>query len=216
MHPSTSNESINSSTADYLFNDTEADECKFKQIVKAIQEIRKKTDPNGDNYADYDIFVTGHSLGGALSQLLAFALSGSELAKELPSPITAVSFASPQPGNLRYVKAFQRLEEEGRLRHIRVSNAGDHVCVQPAVPFFGYSQTGVNVHVSDGYKADVGYRNQRSAFSAFYSAISPVTALKMHGLPTYLERLVGNPDNKDIIDKSVEDFYEEYAGDFTD
>jgi hypothetical protein len=206
---------LHSGFANYLFNETTNDECKFKQVVKAIREIREKKDPNGDNFADYDIFVTGHSLGGALSQLLAFALSGSELSKDLPTPITAVTFASPQPGNLRYVRAFQKLEAAGKLRHIRVSNAGDHVCVQPAVPFYGYSQTGVNVHVSDGYKADVGYRNQRSAFSAFYSAISPFTALKMHGLPTYLERLVGNPDNKDIIDKSIEDFYDEYAGDFT-
>ena len=50
----------------YLFDakwTKEGDPSKFEQIIEVLKEIRTKTDANGDEYKDYDIFVTGHSLG---------------------------------------------------------------------------------------------------------------------------------------------------------
>lgn len=182
-------------TSDYVFNDEwtkEGDPSKFRQIVEVLKETRTKKDPNGDEfeYKDYNIFVTGHSLGGALMQLLSFGLAGSPLTKD----------------------DFNHWKKEGTLRHIRVSNDGDHVAVQPVIPpSMGYSQTGVNVHLFERKKADVGYRNQRSA----YSAIQFSNPLTMHLLPSHFSRLVENGNNDDLLKRSVEDFYEEYGGDFT-
>ena len=162
-----------------------------------------------DQFKDYEIFVTGHSLGGALSQLLSFGLAGSPLTEDLPKPITAITFASPLVGNHEWLKAYQKLEKEGKLRHIRVSNNGDHVCCQPAIPFMGYTQTGVNIHLFANKKADVGYRHTRSSYSAFEFS----GPLSMHSLTTYLDRLLGNEENLDFMDNTVEEFYEEFAGD---
>ena len=197
-----------------MFNDDwtkEGEPSKFEQIIEILKEIREKSDDNGDEYKDYDICVTGHSLGGALSQLLSYALAGSDLAKDLPKPITTVTFASPQCGDRNWVKAYQDLEKNDAVRHIRVSNSGDWVCVNPAIPLMGYSQTGVNVHLFNRDPADVGYRNQRSAFSAIQLS-NPAT---MHGLDTYFERLTGFEENLPLVDMKIEEYYRQHAGDYS-
>ena len=152
-----------------------------------------------------------YSLGGALTSLLAFHLAGSgKLQKELKnSPITAISFASPQVGNRGYNEAFQRLESNGYLRHVRVSNQGDLVPVNPSG--FGYTQTGVNLHVRDNKKMEVGYRNLKWSISQF--GLRP---LNNHSLNVHYRRLL-NDENKKILKKfeTFDDLYDEYAGDFT-
>ena len=88
---------------DYLFNDEwthDGQPSKFEQIVDILREIRTKKDPNGNGYKDYGIFVTGHSLGGALTQLLSFALAGSTITRdELPKPVIAITYGSPRVGS---------------------------------------------------------------------------------------------------------------------
>ena len=55
--------------------------------------------------------ATGHSLGGALTQLLAFVLAGSKEASFIPKPINAITFASPVLGKSGdFLKLFQELE----------------------------------------------------------------------------------------------------------
>jgi alpha-beta hydrolase superfamily lysophospholipase len=57
-------------------------------------------------YPDYNIYMTGHSLGGALSTLLAFKLAALEDAR-VNKPITCLTIASPRVGNLDLQRAFQ-------------------------------------------------------------------------------------------------------------
>ena len=66
-----------------------------------------KDSESGRDYSDYELYVTGHSLGGGLAQLTGFALAGSEKCTNIPSPITTISFASPTAGDEEYNKAFQ-------------------------------------------------------------------------------------------------------------
>lgn len=135
----------------------------FQQIVDIINEIRSKEDEkNGDRYSEYSIFVPGHSLGGALAQLLDFALAFYSTRDCLPKPITAITIASPQVGNRVWLTNFKQLEKEGSLRHIRISNDGDRFCVVPSV---GYFQTGVNIHLYSTKKASVEYYKQWSRWS---------------------------------------------------
>lgn len=196
--------------ANYLFNDTwtrDGQPSKFEQIVEILKEIRTKRDRNGYKYKDYDIFVTGHSLGGALSQLLSFALAGSTITRdEFPRAVTAITFGSPKVGNGVWLREYQYLENQGYLRHIRVSNQGDMVCVVPNIPF-GYTQTGVNIHLFPAKKAAVTYDNERSLVSSL-ACNSPGN---VHGLECYYERLIGNDRNRRIMKRSVEDFYRKYA-----
>ena len=153
-------------------------------------------------------------MGGSLAQLLSLAIAKSSLVKdaEVPTPITAVTFASPMVGNKEFLKEYQEQEKAGTLRHLRVSNSGDYIPTQMAFPFtfpfMGYCQTGVNIHVYENEKADVGYRNQRSYFStAEYNL-----PLSMHSIVTYKKRL-NKKMNQEILEKSVEDFYNDHAED---
>ena len=95
-------------SSEYIFGPTPSSPSRFEEIVKVIKEIYEFKDPkSGIDYSDYEFYVTGHSLGGGLAQLTAFALAGSEKSTFLPSPITAISFASPTAGDGEYNKAFQ-------------------------------------------------------------------------------------------------------------
>lgn len=90
---------------------------------------------------DYSVWVTGHSLGGALSSLCAL-----ELAVRIGSdfPTTKVyncSFASPRVGDTQWRDNFHA---QPNLYHIRVANSGDPVT---AVPSINYSHVGTWVIV---------------------------------------------------------------------
>jgi predicted lipase len=160
-----------------------------------------------EEYTEYDLYVTGHSLGGALAQLLAFILAGILEAKELPAKkVIAITYASPRVGNKKFQKAFKALEKEGKLRHIRVSNDGD---VVPVAPSLGYYQTGVNLHVKPKGKMKVGYRKDRNFFTQVR-----LSSASMHSLDYYHERIF-REENADIIRMNIEEIYENYA-DFND
>ena len=120
--------------------------------------------------------ICTHFVGGALTQMLTFALAGSKLAADLPKPIVAISYASPRVGDKGYLAKFKQLEKKGMLRHIRVSNEGDIVAVSPSAGFY---QTGLNLHVAPGKQVEIGYCKDRSIWSQLN-----VSALANHGLPT--------------------------------
>ena len=201
--------------SDYLFKrPTQRDKnTKYDQIIDVLEDVFQYSAP-GRDYSGYELYITGHSLGGALTQLLAFTLSGSKRAQAfLPSgkPVTAMSFASPHCGTGGYQKKFNEVEWEGKLRHIRVSNNGDAVPlgVHTIVPLAGYKQPGVNVHLHPDKKADIAYNKVQGKF------INPLTAMDMHMLPSHRSRLMREEDgglvNKDILTKSIEEIYSEYA-----
>lgn len=197
--------------ANYLFNTNRADNTsKFEEIATIIDEIRAYKKGDTTPYKDFKIFVTGHSLGGALAQLLSCALAGSNRTANYPTPINAITFASPQVGDSAWLDAYKNLEKDGKLRHIRIFNKEDHVGVQPAIPFMGYTQTGVGINLRNNKEAIVEYRNARSAWSAF-SATKP---WEMHSLDVYHERLLIR-QNREHLRQSIEELYEAHAGDYS-
>ncbi|KAJ0967439.1 hypothetical protein J5N97_024356 [Dioscorea zingiberensis] len=54
----------------------------------------------------WHIYVTGHSLGGALATLLALELSSSQMARSGLISITMYNFGSPRVGNKRFAKVY--------------------------------------------------------------------------------------------------------------
>ena len=88
-----------------------------------------------DNH-DYNIFISGHSLGGALCTLFGYLLSF-----EIPNHITIVSFASPRIGNSDWKHAFNH---KSNLTHFRVTNHRDIVT---AAPMFNYKHVGHCIRV---------------------------------------------------------------------
>jgi hypothetical protein len=88
-------------------------------------------------YEDYDIYCTGHSLGGALCTLFGYFLS-----KQIDKNIVVVSFASPRVGNSSFKRDF---DWQTNLTHYRVTNNRD---VVTAIPMVGYKHTGINLHLT--------------------------------------------------------------------
>lgn len=203
---------IHKGYADYLLEKPiMEDKPKIEQIINVLKEVYAfKDESNGRDYSDYELYVTGHSLGGALTQLCAFVLAGSEEASFIPKPINAISFASSVVGSSGYLEEFQNLEREGKLRHIRVSNENDVVAVQ----FPGYKQTGVNFHVKEGEKMEVAYLNPKTLRSQARMDSGPKHSLVGEG--SYESRLFvkdenGKFFNKEVLDKSIEQVYDDYV-----
>jgi len=107
---------------------------KFKVITNQLEEIMKDCE-------GFDIYVTGHSLGGSLATYYGFKLAEKG---EFPM-VNVVSFASPYVGTESFQEAFRELEREGKLRHIRVSNDNDCIPANPCVG--GFEHAGVNVQL---------------------------------------------------------------------
>lgn len=94
----------------------------------------------------YKLYVTGHSLGGALSSIAAFYLACDD---DVPKPVTCISFAAPRVGDEGFLKATNQLEREKRLRMLRVVNDNDSI---PVMPMIGYQHAGFQVRLYDDPK----------------------------------------------------------------
>jgi len=173
---------------------------------------------SGRDYSDYELVITGHSLGGSLSQLLSFILAGWKEAEFIPKPVKAVTYASPVVGDKHFFSAYQDLEKENKVRHIRVSNNSD---VVPGNPGMGikkpYKQTGVNIHLKENKKAEVKYENTKSILSQ--TSIDFRARHNVYGEEgkSYYERLYGKDTetgafiNDHVLSKTIEQLYEEHA-----
>ena len=91
----------------------------------------------------YKLYLTGHSLGAALSTIVAFYLA-CEDDTVIPKPVTCINFASPRVGNHAYLEASTKLESSGKLRFIRVVNDCDSLAM---LPMFYYSHAGFQVRL---------------------------------------------------------------------
>lgn len=120
--------SIHTGFHDYLlgtkFGDGE------KTIVSKCDEILSIVIKQLLKYPGFQLYITGHSLGGALSTLFSFYVAASDN-PNITKPVKCVSIASPKVGSMSFFKAYQALEREGKIRHLRVSNDKDLVTQVP-------------------------------------------------------------------------------------
>ena len=106
-------------------------DCMYDQITVELKDLLRHN-------SDYDIYVIGHSLGGALSTLYGY-----ELSREIPNKITVVSFASPRVGNTPFKIAF---DTQPNLIHYRITNKRDIVTAAPNINF---THVGINITLTD-------------------------------------------------------------------
>jgi len=173
---------------------------KMETIVKNLKEVLAEKQNDG-----FELFITGHSLGGALCQLLSFELASYSVKGEndsFPLPIRAITFA-PQLGNKEgFGQAYQALEKADRVRNLRVTNEGDVVLEGPFG--FGYTQTGVNVHVHENKPAIVGYNVVKNIVGQI-----SLNSVAMHLLGIYEARLFNFENKGNILKKTIDELYQE-------
>lgn len=93
--------------------------CVYQQFLDEFISIVGST--------NYDVYVTGHSLGAALASLFTFRLSCS-----LDRCINNITFASPKVGNYYWKKAF---DTNINIKNLRVMVSSDPI---PLTPFINY------------------------------------------------------------------------------
>ncbi len=78
---------------------------------------------------------------------MAFQLAG---VPEIPSPITVITFGALLIGDVRFQRAFQKYEDEKRIRCIGVMNDGDVIPLLPPQGYINaYCHIGTKVLLSD-------------------------------------------------------------------
>lgn len=94
-----------------------------KVIFQKINEIRE-TYPETANFS---LYVTGHSLGGALATLFGFYAALNHDVVTLYGPIRVYTFSAPASGDANFARAVRHLEHSGKLMIARIWNTGDPV-----------------------------------------------------------------------------------------
>ena len=113
---------------DYLFGEKDGKPSKYVEIMTHIEKLISEDVNRRENYK---LYVTGHSLGGALATLFGFYAAAK--VGTLPLPVTVVSVASPKVGNIAFARMFAVMESQGKLRHLRIANHRDPVTLAPSV-----------------------------------------------------------------------------------
>ena len=130
---------------DYLLKPKKDGKTKYEEVLNHVKSIFAESP---ERQQSYKLYVTGHSLGGALATLFSFYVasealtsgddneeeeddSGDDSIRFVPTPVTCVSVASPRVGEGSFQRAFRRLEECGMVRHLRIANDRDPVTIMP-------------------------------------------------------------------------------------
>lgn len=104
----------------YLFDNENIErEQRYKRILKDIEPLFEE---------GYSLYITGHSLGGALANMLSFQIAGAgEEAAFVPRPVNCITFAAPMSGTSGFRAAYEQMEQDKLLRSLRVNNREDLV-----------------------------------------------------------------------------------------
>lgn len=91
-----------------------------------------------EKYKEYDIFITGHSLGGGLSSLFGYLMSDI-----IDKNITVITYASPRVGNFEWCNDFNC---KNNLRQYRIVNKRDTVT---AIPYMYFYHVGNHIYIDE-------------------------------------------------------------------
>ncbi|KAH7291054.1 hypothetical protein KP509_30G074700 [Ceratopteris richardii] len=119
---------------------------------------------NPDDKCPWQVYVTGHSLGGALATLAALELSTTKMSSQQLINISMYNFGSPRVGNKKFADRYNEIVKDSW----RVVN---HLDIIPNVPrLMGYCHVATPIYltagdveaatvnmelISDGYNGDV-------------------------------------------------------------
>lgn len=140
----------------------------FTRIKEFVKKISEKN-------PDWEWFISGHSLGGALSTLAGYFFACYFPHKKW----TVISLASPRVGNEAFKRSFER---KNNLRHYRICNHRDIVT---SIPMWGYYHVGHNLH----YDASTSKWNDYGSFPEVTYALYRCWSPGDHSCMEYVKRL---------------------------
>ena len=169
---------------------------KYDEIADKVHEYGREL--GGE---DYQLEVTGHSLGGVLATLFGFYAS-TDARFNRHHRVEVRTFGSPIPGKVSFAAAFRHQEDAGRLSHARFVMARDPV---PQMRFLDkhYAHTGHRIELSTDKDAaprvsyvdlrELGtwknYVNQNSLTSFLLNLSAAHKLMLNHSVLTYDEAL---------------------------
>ncbi|XP_050372276.1 uncharacterized protein LOC126790166 isoform X2 [Argentina anserina] len=114
------------------------------RIISLIKLATGYIDDLAEPLQRWHVYVTGHSLGGALATLLALELASSQLAKRGVITISMYNFGSPRVGNKRFADIYnERVKDSWRVVN--------HRDIIPTVPrLMGYCHVAQPVYLATG------------------------------------------------------------------
>ncbi|CAL9225156.1 unnamed protein product [Arabidopsis halleri] len=117
----------------------------LKMAIGYIDDVAEREDK-------WHVYVTGHSLGGALATLLALELSSSQLAKRGAITVTMYNFGSPRVGNKQFAEIYnQKVKDSWRVVN--------HRDIIPTVPrLMGYCHVAHPVYLTAGDVEDIEFQ----------------------------------------------------------
>ncbi|KAJ6721658.1 hypothetical protein OIU85_024720 [Salix viminalis] len=118
------------------------------RIISIIKLLISYIDNGAEPPFKWHVYVTGHSLGGALATLLALELSSSQLVKRGAISVTMYNFGSPRVGNKKFAEAYnQKVKDSWRVVN--------HRDIVPTVPrLMGYCHVAQPVYLATGELED--------------------------------------------------------------
>ena len=151
----------------------------YKQLMSVYDELILSVNELVKKYPDYTIYITGHSLGAALSALFGYMLSS-----KINNQVKVVSFASPRVGNYEWKVSFNNI---ANLEHYRVTNKRDIVT---AFPLYKYYHVGKHIRLSDDT-----FKIFELAYIRSWYEESPFTcwSASEHDCNLYYTRMIKNP-----------------------
>ncbi|CAN1759964.1 Probable feruloyl esterase A [Linum perenne] len=114
------------------------------RIISIIKAAIGYEEDAADPPLKWHVYITGHSLGGALATLLALELSSSRLAGRGAISVTMYNFGSPRVGNKRFAEIYnQKVKDSWRVIN--------HRDIIPTVPrLMGYCHVAHPVYLAAG------------------------------------------------------------------
>jgi hypothetical protein len=204
----------------YLFGPTSrGTNGSTKSKAEEIIGILKGDFFDKKKYKDYDLFVTGHSLGGSLSTL--FAARAAALNEF--NMVTNVSFASPFVGNQEFREKIYSWEMKKKIRHLRITNNQDCVplipcCTLPLPEFETYKHVGMNIRLYGDDLFSPTYRRFYPKMGSVNIALRDtinnnivlglsVGIIGKHLCPEYTKRLTNSKMKEDLKKITLDELY---------
>jgi len=145
----------------------------FKEnLFNNLQEDLKKLI---EEHPEYDLYITGHSLGAGLTTLFGYLISDI-----IDKNITLITFASPRVGNKTWANDFNKKKN---LRHFRFVNQKDIVT---SIPYLYFYHVGNCILINKNNSMNYTKYNEHNDKSSIFYYFNPLD----HLIDNYYNNLV--------------------------